>query len=248
MDDRSTRTAVVGIGASAGGIDALERLFRHMPTDTGMAFVIVTHLSPDRESLLPEIIARFTKMPVSPSSRAEAHAQHRLCPARERPGRCERRRLQLRKLDPSRRERKPIDVFFSALAMDLGEYAAGIVLSGGDGDGALGVKAIKERGGITLAQTADGNGPAIQTCRRAPSQPGSWISPSPRRRWAPRSPSSPHRSACSTAWRMRRGTPPTTISKRPGRRSASSCAPSSATTSQATSRAPSCGGSSAACR
>src|SRR6185369_13261074 len=68
-------------------------------------------------------------------------------------------RLRLQRSNGGRRERKPIDVFFSALAADRGEAAAGVVLSGGDGDGTLGLKAIKERGGLTLAQVADGHGP-----------------------------------------------------------------------------------------
>ena len=70
----------------------------------------------------------------------------------------ENRRLHIRK-DNARRERKPIDIFLSSLAVDIGEFAGGVILSGGDGDGTLGVKAIKERGGITFAQTADGFGP-----------------------------------------------------------------------------------------
>ena len=69
------------------------------------------------------------------------------------------RRLAVIKAEAGHRERKPIDVFFSSLAIDIGEYAAGAVLSGGDGDGTLGIKAIKERGGMTLAQTRNGHGP-----------------------------------------------------------------------------------------
>jgi two-component system, chemotaxis family, CheB/CheR fusion protein len=67
--------------------------------------------------------------------------------------------LQMRKPNPQIRERKPIDIFFSALAKDQGEYAVGVVLSGGDADGTLGVKAIKENSGLTMAQTTDGSGP-----------------------------------------------------------------------------------------
>jgi two-component system CheB/CheR fusion protein len=82
----------------------------------------------------------------------------------------EKRRLQVRKPNSERRERKPIDIFFSALAADCGELAAGVVLSGGDGDGTLGIKAIKEHGGLSLAQVADGYGP------RYPNMPDSAIS------------------------------------------------------------------------
>ena len=161
MNERPQRTGAVGIGASAGGIDALERLFRHLPTDTGLAYVIVTHLSPDRESLLPEIIARFTTMAVHPvrsGARLGPNCVYVL-PENALAG-VEDGVLLLRRLDPVHRERKPIDIFFAALARDLGEYSAGVVLSGGDGDGTMGIKAIKERGGLTMAQAADGSGPA----------------------------------------------------------------------------------------
>ncbi len=161
MGGRQGRIPVVGIGASAGGIQALDGLLRHLPCDTGMAFVIVTHLSPDRESLLPEIIRHFTSMEVHPVRDGMEVAPNCVYVLPEdalvniKDG-----RLQLHRPDPGRRERKPIDIFLSALAIDLGECAVGVVLSGGDGDGTLGVKAIKERGGLTLAQTADGHGPA----------------------------------------------------------------------------------------
>ena len=161
MSERAGCTATVGIGASAGGIEALELLFRHTPIDSGLAFVIVTHLSPERQSLLPEIIARFTSMPVHPVRQGAKLSPNCVYVLPENAlVDVEDGVLQLRRLDLVRRERKPIDIFFAALAGDLGEYSAGVVLSGGDGDGTLGVKAIKERGGLTLAQVADGSGPA----------------------------------------------------------------------------------------
>jgi chemotaxis response regulator CheB len=151
---------IVGIGASAGGIPAMEGFFKGLPDHTGMAFVVVTHLSPDRESLLHEVIARFTRIPVvvvehdmdlapdtvyvmPPNSIVTAQGGA----------------LHLRAPDPVHRERKPIDLFFASIAAEYGEHAVGVVLSGGDGDGTLGVKAIKERGGLTLAQTSDEYGP-----------------------------------------------------------------------------------------
>src|SRR3546814_3556824 len=69
-------------------------------------------------------------------------------------------RLKIAKRAPGSREHKPIDIFFSALAKDMAEYSAGVVLSGSDGDGTLGIKAIKERGGLTIAQVAGGYGPS----------------------------------------------------------------------------------------
>jgi two-component system CheB/CheR fusion protein len=161
MARRETPTPTVGIGASAGGIDALERLFRHVPADTGLAFVVVTHLSPDRESLLPEILRRFTSMPVEPvQDGARLAADHVYVLPENAIVRLEHGVFQLTTLEGGRRERRPVDIFLSALAKDLGECAAGIILSGGDGDGTLGVKAIKQQGGLTMAQTADGAGPA----------------------------------------------------------------------------------------
>lgn len=160
MDAHDVKFPIVGIGASAGGVQALEGFFRGVKADCGMAFVIVTHLSPDRESQLHDIVRRYTDMPV-------AIAQDG---ARVEPGwvyvlpensllSVEKRRLQVRKPNAFQRERKPIDIFFSALAKDQAEYAVGVVLSGGDGDGTLGIKAIKEHGGLTLAQVANGSGP-----------------------------------------------------------------------------------------
>jgi two-component system, chemotaxis family, CheB/CheR fusion protein len=150
---------IIGVGASAGGIEAIEGFLRGMPADPGLAIVIVTHLSPDRESLLHEIVKRYTDMPVEicTDGMEVAINQIYVMPADAVLG-IDQRRLQLRKTS-SRRERKPIDIFLSALAVDLGELSGGVILSGGDGDGTLGIKAIKERGGITFAQVADGFGP-----------------------------------------------------------------------------------------
>jgi two-component system CheB/CheR fusion protein len=152
---------VVGIGASAGGIEAMEGFFKGVPSDAGLAVVIVTHLSPERESLLHEIIARYTTMPVIVANDGDRITIDTVfvMPANAILG-IEDGKLSVRTPNSTRRERKPIDIFLSALAKDLGEYSAGIILSGGDGDGTLGIKAIKERGGLTLAQVADGHGPS----------------------------------------------------------------------------------------
>ena len=161
VDLTSSEFPIVGIGASAGGIEALEGFFRGVPDRPGVAFVVVTHLNPDRESVLNEIIGRYTSLPVviaADDLRVEVNKVYVL-PA-DAIMNIEGRRLRIRKPPAGQRERKPIDIFFSALATDLGELAAGVVLSGGDGDGTLGIKAIKERGGLTLAQVHDGYGPS----------------------------------------------------------------------------------------
>jgi two-component system CheB/CheR fusion protein len=149
------------VGASAGGIEALEGFLRGLPPRPSLAVVVVTHLSPDRESRLHEILARYTNLPVEVAAdgqRVETDHVYVL-PADALLG-IERGRLRVARPNAGRRERKPIDIFFSALAADQGEHSAGVVLSGGDGDGTLGLKAVKERGGLTLAQVADGHGPS----------------------------------------------------------------------------------------
>ncbi len=151
---------IVGIGASAGGIEAMRGFFRGLPKSLEAAFIVVTHLRPGRESLLPEVLARFTPLTVEAAADGVAVRPDHVyvmppgCVIGIADG-----RLTLRPLGPEVRETKPIDIFLTALALDQGERAVGVILSGGDGDGAIGVKAIKERGGLTLAQTSDGYGP-----------------------------------------------------------------------------------------
>ena len=152
---------IVGIGASAGGVEALEGFFSGMPAPVHAAFVIVTHLSPERESLLHQVIARYTEMPVQVAANGDLVEAGRVyvLPSSAILGMAGGR-LKVTPLESGQRERRPVDIFLSALAMDQGENAAGVILSGGDGDGALGVKMIKECGGLTFAQTADGNPPS----------------------------------------------------------------------------------------
>ncbi len=151
---------VVGIGASAGGVEALQGLFADMPIDTGAAFVVVTHVSPDRISMLPEILGRATAMPVEPAADGVEVLPNRVyvLPAHGVLGFSD----GCLRMAPARRgvrERKPVDIFLSALARDKREFSAAIILSGADADGTLGVKAVKERGGLTMAQVADGHPP-----------------------------------------------------------------------------------------
>lgn len=151
---------IVGIGASAGGIAALGGFFSRIPPDSGMAFVVVTHLSPDRKSLLADVVSRQSQLPVSVAedgSKVLPNTVHIMPEGRiiTISDGC----LRLTALDPVNRERKPVDVFLSSLAEDQGENAAGIIMSGGDSDGTLGIKAIKQHGGITMAQVADGTAP-----------------------------------------------------------------------------------------
>ena len=152
---------VVAIGASAGGIEAFRQFFEAMPADSGLSFVVVLHLSADRKSMLAEIIARWTGMRVSEAAdqdRVEPNQVHVIPPGHI--ATLQKGLLHLRSLAPNvAREAAPIDYFFDSLATDLGEDAVGIVLSGTGHDGALGLKAIKARGGMTLAQGSDGTAP-----------------------------------------------------------------------------------------
>src|SRR3954470_7251135 len=138
---------LVGVGASGGGVEALEGFFRGLPARPGLAIVVVTHLSPERESRLHEVLAHYTDMTIHiAADDRQIEPDHvYVLPADAILG-IAQGRLQIIKPNVGQRERKPIDIFFSALAADQGEHAAGGVLSGCDGAGPLGVKAIKERG------------------------------------------------------------------------------------------------------
>ena len=152
---------VVAIGASAGGIEAFRLFFEAMPADSGMGFVVVLHMSADRKSMLPEIIARWTAMPVAEAADGDLVGPNQVYvipPGYV--GTIRQERLHLRHLAPDvPREAAPIDEFFDSLAADRGEDAIGVVLSGTGHDGALGLKAIRARGGLTLAQGTDGTAP-----------------------------------------------------------------------------------------
>ena len=142
---------VVGIGASAGGLDALEQLFGAMPERTGMAFVVIQHLSPDFKSVMDELLARRTQIPVLLAEDGMAVEPDRiyLIPPRKEMI-ISRGRLLLS--DKGEALTLPIDVFFRSLAQDLGTRAIGVVLSGAGSDGARGIRDIHDAGGLVLCQ------------------------------------------------------------------------------------------------
>jgi len=149
---------IVGIGASAGGLAAFEAFFSGMPADTdpGMAFVLVQHLAPDHESILTDLIRRYTRMEVSQVE--DGMAVHPNCVYIIPPSRDMaflNGTLQLLEPSAPRGQRLPIDFFFHSLAQDQHERAICIVLSGTGSDGTLGVRAIKSEGGMVMAQTPD---------------------------------------------------------------------------------------------
>lgn len=157
----SSAAFVVGIGASAGGVEALEGFFAGIPKEPDMSFIVVTHLGPGRESHLPEVIGRHTSLPVNTAENDMAIEMNQVYVlGADADISISQGRIKLAATSGQRAGRRPIDQFFMSLARDYGQRAVGIVLSGSDSDGTLGLKTIKEYGGITMAQAPNGNGPA----------------------------------------------------------------------------------------
>jgi two-component system CheB/CheR fusion protein len=144
---------VVGLGGSAGAIEALKVFFRAVPADTGMAFVVVLHLSPDHDSMLADVLQRETPMTVTKVTTTEPLEPNRVYVIPPRQGlKTLDGHLRLFDLPNVRTRHVAVDHFFRTLADTHGPHASAVVLSGGDADGAIGIKRIKERGGLTIAQ------------------------------------------------------------------------------------------------
>lgn len=144
----------VGIGASAGGLEAIEAFFSEMPEDTGMAFIVVQHLSPDYKSLMVELLSKRTPMAVKRSEEGmlvERNTVYLIPPKTELT--IFHGKLLLREHATTNSPHLPIDLFFKSLADDQGEQAVGIVLSGTGSDGMRGVRQIKGNGGVVLVQS-----------------------------------------------------------------------------------------------
>jgi two-component system, chemotaxis family, CheB/CheR fusion protein len=144
---------IVGIGASAGGLEALERFFDAMPVDSGLAFAIVQHLSPDFRSMMDELLARHSRMTIrhaADGTEVEANTVY-LNPPRKNLI-IENGRLNLRAPNPRELPNHPIDAFFHSLASDRGNQAIGVILSGTGSDGTKGAKSILQGGGVVLVQ------------------------------------------------------------------------------------------------
>jgi two-component system CheB/CheR fusion protein len=143
----------VGLGASAGGLEAVQELLSHLGPDTGMGFVLVQHLSPDRESFLSDILARSTSMPVREATDGTTvKPDHLYVIPPNRDIRVQQGVLRLGRRARGLQRYLPVDHFFRSLAEDCGPTAIGVVLSGSASDGMQGLRAIKNAGGITFAQ------------------------------------------------------------------------------------------------
>ncbi|MGB7394857.1 MAG: chemotaxis protein CheB [Pricia sp.] len=146
---------LVGVGASAGGLESFKRLLGAIPKDSGMAYILVQHLSPSHESTLPEILSRSTDIPVQEiTDDCQLKPDHiYVIP--------ENKLLEVTdhslKLSPRKEQEQhmPIDMFFSSMAQVHGPMAIGIVLSGTARDGTIGLRDIREHGGLTFVESPD---------------------------------------------------------------------------------------------
>ncbi|WP_295441359.1 chemotaxis protein CheB [uncultured Thiodictyon sp.] len=154
-EDRHGAALIVGLGASAGGLEPLEQFFAHLPANTGLSFVVVQHLDPHRPSLLAGLLARHAAMPVIEAAdgvRPKPDHAYVIAPGT---------RLLLAggafKVSAATGPTAPgrIDAFFCSLAAEEREHAVAVLFSGAGQDGTVGLRAIKERGGLTLAQSPE---------------------------------------------------------------------------------------------
>jgi two-component system, chemotaxis family, CheB/CheR fusion protein len=144
---------IVGIGSSAGGLEALDKLFDAMPPDPGAAFIVVAHLDPTRESHLTELLSRRTTMPVvEVYGELNVEMDHVYVIAPDQSLQLEGDLLRPSKPSEPRAQRRPVDIFFQSLAENQKERAIGIILSGTGTNGAAGLRFIKSEGGIAIAQ------------------------------------------------------------------------------------------------
>jgi two-component system, chemotaxis family, CheB/CheR fusion protein len=145
---------IVGLGASAGGVESLQQFFTHVPPEPGLAFVVVAHLEPTHPSILVELLARHARIQVGNAThgtRPEPNRVYVIAPGTLLT--LEHGLFHVSRPEPH--SRTPIDAFFRSLALDQGERAIGAILSGAGQDGTVGLKVIKEHGGLTLAQSPE---------------------------------------------------------------------------------------------
>jgi two-component system, chemotaxis family, CheB/CheR fusion protein len=147
---------IVGIGASAGGLQAFRELLENLPEKTGMAYVFISHLAADKPSFLGDILSRHTAIPVQPieeGTRPEPDHVYVLLPGQV--ARLDGGAFHLERRTIGERIHFPIDDFFRSLSADQKSYSIGVVLSGADSDGTLGLQSIKGEGGLTMAQSPE---------------------------------------------------------------------------------------------
>lgn len=147
---------IIGVGASAGGLSALEQFFASMPVDSGMAFVVIQHLSPDFKSLMDDLLSRHTTMNihrVTNGIELEANSIYLIPPKTHMT--ISEERLYLTEKVMSQHLELPIDIFLNSLAEDAGERAVGVILSGTGSDGSRGIVSIHKKGGMVIVQSPE---------------------------------------------------------------------------------------------
>ena len=143
---------IAGIGASAGGLEALQQFFRFMPSNSGIGFVVIQHLAPDYKSLMADILSKYTQMPVKQAENGmlvEPNSVYLIPPKKNIT--FHNGRLFLKDYIHGLLNH-PIDIFLNSLAEEIHEHSIGVILSGTGSDGTNGIKAIKEKGGLTIVQ------------------------------------------------------------------------------------------------
>ncbi|MEX0819675.1 MAG: chemotaxis protein CheB, partial [Pirellulaceae bacterium] len=158
-DARSDDFPIVGVGASAGGLEALKGLLDAIPDEPGVALVVIQHLDPTKSSLTAELLDKHTKMEVTQvDNDVVVHVNHVYVIPPNKSLDIQAGKLQLS--DPRQRRgvRVPIDIFLRSLADDQGERAVAVILSGTGSDGTLGAKAVKTAGGLVIAQQPESAG------------------------------------------------------------------------------------------
>lgn len=156
VSQKSELPHIVGIGASAGGLNALEQFFDNMPSDTGMSFVVIQHLSPDFKSLMDDLLSRHTTMPiyrVTNGIELSPNSIYLIPPKTQMT--VSKGKLYLTEKSVTPPIELPIDIFFNSLADDIGERAIGVVLSGTGSDGSRGILSINKKGGLVIVQTPE---------------------------------------------------------------------------------------------
>ncbi|UZR98216.1 CheR family methyltransferase [Chondrinema litorale] len=156
LKDNKDNFPIVGIGASAGGLEALKEFFANMPESSGIAFVIIQHLSPDFKSMMPELLGKHTNMKITTAQNGQVIQPNKiyLIPVKKNII-IKDRKLFLMEKENSVGPNLPIDLFFNSLGNVLEEKSVGIILSGTGTDGSRGIKMIKEAGGMIMVQDPD---------------------------------------------------------------------------------------------
>jgi two-component system CheB/CheR fusion protein len=143
---------IVGIGASAGGLESISVLLAGIPAKTGMAYVFVQHLDPRHVSHLAKILSNRAALPVEEAREGEIFPDHLYVIIPNTTMTITSHVLHLTSRDPAQRPHRPVDILFLSLAEKSGSDVIGVILSGSGSDGAKGIQAIKEAGGLTFAE------------------------------------------------------------------------------------------------